>query len=277
MSIEKLNFKQSFIEKLLNKNYKWWYLFVFYIKSNTTYRWSSLIWLLSRFFSVLATLLVWYISITGGFNLFNFSYTFTYYILGNLFFLKNNIHYHIGSTIMSGDINTKAIRPSSLWLQWFLENIGWNFFSIVTELILYILTGFLGLRYVIAPASFVNLSLALLCALLGYSCNVFCGFIVGFLAFYLTDYWGAADLLETLKVYLSGKLIPLDLFSYLLPIAFFPFAFSFYHPMQIYLNKYNFQQTVLVLTGALLWSFSLYLLAKTLFTKGFLKYQNTGS
>lgn len=84
-------YKQTLMQKLLVRNYKWWYLIQYQIKHNTAYRSSSLIWMVGRLVILFTTIFIWWINIQGGSNLIEFNTIFTYYIFGSLISLTNGV------------------------------------------------------------------------------------------------------------------------------------------------------------------------------------------
>ena len=47
-----------------------------------------------------------------------------------------------------------------------------------------------------------------------------------------------------------------------------PFAYTFYHPMQIYLGKYSQVEILQTFVGGIMWCFVLFILARIIFKKG---------
>lgn len=101
--------------------------------------------------------------------------------------------------------------------------------------------------------------------------------LAGFSAFWFTESAGINHLVQNFENFLSGSMFPL----YILPVyfnwlQFSPFAFTFYHPMQIYLGKYNFEQTIWVFAGGIFWCIFLYFVAKLVFKLGLKKNESVG-
>jgi ABC-type uncharacterized transport system permease subunit len=100
--------------------------------------------------------------------------------------------------------------------------------------------------------------------------------IIGSITFYSTE---TAQLIETknfLIPLLAGSLVFLDTNSFTKMFIFSPFAFTFYHPMQIYLGKYSNLEIFYVFLGGLAWCFILYFLAKLVFKMGLKKNEAVG-
>lgn len=264
------------MEKMLGKHYKWWYLLNYTFKAGTVYRTSVLSWITSSFLTVIATVLLWYINIQSGSNLFNFSNIFTYYIVGNLFVLTNSVEYAISEDILSGSITTKLLRPSNIWLQWFIGNLGWNLFRLVVIFCIYSLVALIGRQWLIFPASVVDIVYFVLSCIIGYSITIAINYICGMLAFFFLNIWGIIDLKNSLRFYLSGSFMALNIVSFTIWLTYLPFSFTFYHPMQIYLGLYNFEQILIVLGGSLTWCIVLWYFAYKLFVMGLKKNESVG-
>ena len=153
MTTQTSTFQPTFLQKLLGRNYKWWYLFVYAFKSNTAYRWSSFSWLVSRLLTLLATILIWYVSSINGFELFDFKFIFTYYIVGTMFSINNTLLYGLADDIKSGKISRVLLLPSNSWLQMYIGNLGWNIFSISSEFLLVGILGVIGFKFLLLPTS----------------------------------------------------------------------------------------------------------------------------
>jgi ABC-type uncharacterized transport system permease subunit len=76
--------------------------------------------------------------------------------------------------------------------------------------------------------------------------------------------------------FLSGSLIPFDANPYLNFLKYTPFSYYAYHPMQIYLGKYDTITTTQVFAGGLAWCFVLYFLAKFVFKAGLKRNEAVG-
>ena len=263
------------MQQLLGKNYKWWYLVVHGIKLSTTYRLSTLIWMFGSLITLLITIFIWWINIQSGSTLVDFKTIFTYYIFGNIVSLKNGVQYNLAISIQSGKISSRLLRPSNFITQVIISDLGWHVFPILVEILLLILLTIIGSQFVIL-ASFWNFILYILLGILGYFISIFTSYILGSIAFFIIDTEGLMEINNQLNFILSGKAVPLSIIPILGFANFLPFAFTFYHPMQIYLGKYDFNQTVLVFAGGISWCIVLYFLAKLIFKIGLKRNEAVG-
>jgi len=221
-------------------------------------------------------MLIWYIALLNGTNVISFNYIFTYYLVGNIFSFFNTVQWAISNSIKDGNIASCLIRPSNIWLQWYVKNLGWNLFVIFTEIILTSIALIIGFQYLILPASIFTLISFVSLSLIGYVCLVLTNFLFGFSAFYYPENWGIMELSAVSAQYASGKTFPLNIIWFTTPLSFLPFAFNFYHPMQIYLGKYSPLETLYVFLGGIAWCVVLYFLAKWVFKLGLKRNESVG-
>ena len=133
-----------------------------------------------------------------------------------------------------------------------------------------VLSGFL-----ILP-TFWNFVCFMLLAILAYLINTMIGITVGLTAFWFTSFHGSASFFDNLKLLFSGKFFPLHALAIFQFSFFLPFAFTFYHPMQIYLGKYDNFQIFWVFAGGVFWCIFLYFLAKFVFKMGLKRNESVG-
>ena len=268
-------YKPTFMQKLLGQNYKWWYLFVHGIKLNTAYRLSTLIWMFGSLLTLLVTIFVWWVNIQSGSTLIDFKTIFTYYIFGNIISLQNAVQWNLARSIQNGKISSKLLNPSNFMAQVIIIDFGWNLFPRMVEILLLLLIGSLGSQFIIF-ASIWNFILYILLGILGYFISIFISYILGCIAFFIVDVDGVMEINNQLSFVLSGKALPISIIPVLFGANFLPFAFTFYHPMQIYLGKYDFNQTLMVFAGGIAWCVVLYFLAKWVFKMGLKKNEAVG-
>ncbi len=270
------NYKPTFMEKVLGRWYKWWYVVIYSFKKNLVYRWNSVMWLGSSFMIITGTLLVWYINSLSNPNFqTTFSEIFTYFIIGEAFIFNNAVQFDIGENIQDGKITSKIILPISTLKFYTFQVFGYQFFENISKLLIYLSIGFILSKFLILP-SFLNLGLFLIFLVITFLINNFIGILVGLSAFWLTAFFGSAAFIDNTRLVFSGRFFPLNVLNVLKFSLIFPFAFTFYHPMQIYLGNYNTNQTILVFLGGLAWCIILYFLAKFVFKVGLKRNESVG-
>jgi ABC-2 type transport system permease protein len=205
--------------------------------------------------------------------LFSFGEIFTYYIVGGMLAINNGINYNMANSIKSGGITTRQLRPSSVWLQCICNDFGWQAFSTMVEICILGIVGFVGRQFLIIPTwDFVLLGV--LAFLIGIVIRILINLISGMMAFFVVDAWGSMDLINQLNWNLSGKAIPLNIVSVFLTQT--PFAFLYFIPIQIYLGKYTFDQTLLTFGGGIAWCILLFVMARIVFKAGLKRNEAVG-
>ncbi len=280
--LKKLNMDQStptytptLMQKLLGKNFKWWYVAVQGFKSNTTYRYNSIAWLLSSVVLVCGALVVWYINFQNNLNSDGFKEIFTYFVIGESFIFSSAIQFDIGENIQDGKFTSRLLTPTSYIKRYIAFQFGYQLFENLSKMIIYLLIALVFYQYFIL-ANIFNFGLFVFAAIIAYVVNIFIGIIIGASALFLTAFFGSASFFDSLKLVLGGKLFPLNSLKFLFPLVFTPFAFTFYHPMQIYLGKYDALETLYVFGGGIAWCVVLYFLAKWVFAMGLKRNEAVG-
>jgi ABC-2 type transport system permease protein len=274
-SISKTN-TQTFLQKLLGRQYKWWYIIKQGFNSNTIYRYNSFTWLLSSVVLILGTLIIWYINYSqSGVLSPDFREIFTYFVIGEAFIFASAIQFDIGESIQKGKFTNRLMMPTSYLKYYCFYQFGYQLFENLSKLIIYLILALIMNQFLILP-SLINFISFIIAIIIAYFLNLLFGIIIGGMAFFLTAFHGTAALFDSLKLVLGGRLFPFNKLNILKPFALTPFAFTFYHPMQVYLGKYDLNQTFLVLLSGTGWCFVLYFLAKFVFKLGLKRNEAVG-
>jgi ABC-2 type transport system permease protein len=266
----------TFLQQTLGKNYKWWYIVKYGFKTNTVYRGNSLMWLLSNFVMVIGTLTVWYINYANQGNFDNnFSNIFTYFVIGEAFIFSNAIQYDIGENIQDGKLTTKLLRPCNVFGFYVCQAFGYQFFENISKFILYFGIGLILSKFLLLPST-AGFILFIIFCILAYILNTLFGIITGLSAFWFTAFFGSANFVNSIKTVLSGSFFPLNAIGQLTILAILPFAYTFFHPMQIYLGKYSTTEIIYTFLGGIAWCFVLWILARVIFKLGLKKNEAVG-
>ncbi len=220
----------TLMEKLLGRNYKWWYLIIHNFKSTTVYRVSSLAFIANSGLGITATMFVWWINSQNGSEIFTFPEIFTYFLIGYIFNSIFDIRFHwdMSRNIRTGELNNKLLNSSNLWLQFFFREVGYKIFWNI-DLLVWILIALISYQFLIIPNS-INLVFLFLIAGLVLIQSIFLSIIVGALAFFTINNFGFVSLFEKVSEVASSKLFPLNLVKFTYFLTFTPFAYFFHHP-----------------------------------------------
>jgi ABC-type uncharacterized transport system permease subunit len=106
----------TLIEKLLGRNYKWWYITLFHFKSTTAHRFEIISNIFANILSFLTAFFTWYIAFQSGANI-NFNQIATYFIIGIMItaFTSMILEYEISQEIINGKINNKLLIPTNIF------------------------------------------------------------------------------------------------------------------------------------------------------------------
>ena len=257
-----MTYTQTFMEKLLGKNYKWWYLMIFQLKSRTSSFFDSALFVTGQLLIVVSTITIWWLA--GGKVVDNpFRERVVYFIVGELFFaFIFNFAEFTAFEIIRGQHISKLLRPQNFFKITFFDLYGQALLQNIVKITILLCALILIIISGITTISFIN-SVIFLMLPTGLVILFLIKFLVGCSGFFLSRIHGDAMNFTFLSSLLMGRSFPLDL---LIPNFWInllnPFAFTFYHPMQVYLGNYSLNQVLFTILSGIIWSFVLYLVAK---------------
>jgi ABC-2 type transport system permease protein len=225
---------------------------------------------------IAGTIYIWYISARNGSTLFDFKEIFTYYIIGGLIAIGNGVHWNIGNRISSGKLSDIMIVPSSAIMRCVVSDAGWHIFSNLVNTILLVVIAMIGKDYIFLPSSIAIIIFTFFAAVIGFVAQIYINLIFGMFAFWMTDAWGIFDLQANITNILSGKLIPLSVLPFTSLVSTLPFAYFYFLPIQVFMQKYSSAQTIQVLFVGLLWIFVLHILTRLVWKRGLKKFEAVG-
>lgn len=266
------------MQKLFGRNYKWWYLFLFSLRSNTTYRFSDLFFLFGTIVWTGGNLIVWYANINNGSELYSFNFIFTYFILGAIInqLFENNFQGIISYDIFGGGINNKMLFTSNLWLQYFFTFFGRNLFWKSIEVAVTVIILIFGWQFILAPSSLGLLGIFALIQIINFLQSSLLSILIGSTTFFFTNDDGFMNFISQLKIVSSGRIFPLDILSVTKFLSFSPFAIFYFHAFQVYFGRYTFNDSLIVLMAGIVWCVVLYFVTKLVFRLGLKKHEAVG-
>jgi ABC-2 type transport system permease protein len=114
--------------------------------------------------------------------------------------------------------------------------------------------------------------------LLAFITELFISFLVGLIAFWTDEIDGIFDSIIKLRTIFAGAYFPINI----LPLFFvklsyaLPFAYSFFVPTQLYLNKISLLDGLRGIFIQIAWIVMLYLIIKLVWRCGLKKYESVG-
>jgi ABC-type uncharacterized transport system permease subunit len=269
-------FKPTLLQRILGKHYKWWYLYILRIRSRTSSFFDSVIFVIGHMITVLGTILIWWVANDKVVD-YEFQSKLTYFIVGDIFLASvYQFSSFYGFQIIKGSHVTDLLLPVSFFKNIFFKWYGDAALQNLTKIV------YLSCAIVLFSPNLIYKSpvqiLLLVCfAPITLLIHYFGEIMVAMTGFFNKTINGIILNYAYLHSIFAGKLFPLNLLIEDFTINLFnPFAFTFYHPMQIYLGKYDTTQTLLVFAGGVVWCVLLYIAAKWLFKLGLKRNEAVG-
>jgi len=273
-----IDYRPTFGEKLLGSNYKWWYILQFKFKSRTTSVFDNALFVTGQIIILLGSLVVWWLANNKIIDT-SLQEKWTYFVIGELFlnFVFNFAEFE-GFDILRGNVTTDLLRPQKYLKQKFFDTYGEatlqnliKGFVLISILVLLILTkniSYFNLNNFLFLLLMIPIALVIIYLV---------GITAAFSAFFLKQINGVILNFGYLINLLMGRIFPLDLLISNFWINFCnPFAYIFYHLMQIYLGKYNLIETIWTLLGGFIWCLVLYQITDFVLKIGLKKNESVG-
>jgi ABC-2 type transport system permease protein len=255
---------------------KWWSVFILNFKSSNAYRINSFSYLLAQLVVLATTIIIWFSNIQNGSSLFSLAEVITYYIVGQIFILQIDPHWSVSEDIQYGKFSTKLLKPTSVWVDYWIEDLAVNFFSNLVKILFALALLVVLKNYIIFPENFWMFGVFVLSLAIGYFINLLLSLFFGFLAFYTTNANGVLEFFNQLRLFCSGYLFPLNIVGFLGFFQYLPFAFTYYFSMQIWLNKLDFLQSLWLIAAGFVWLVVLFVATTVTYRLGLRKYESIG-
>jgi ABC-2 type transport system permease protein len=271
------NFRPTLLQRNLGKNYKWFHFIAFHFRRVAVFKFTMIMLMISELLNIGVIILVWRVNnlntIKG-----NLSEILTYLAIGYIFALvsRNYVFNWLPDLISTGKITHWLMYPQSIFCLIFGRGFG--------QLLVANSVGILSVPFIaimtwgnlLQPYSTFSFFMFIVFVTISIIIGIFWNIILSCTAFYTPEHQGSTLAGGIFARIASGFYLP---FSYLGTFSFVewnPFAFTFYHPMQIYLGKYDTTQTLMVFAGGIGWCIVLYLLAKFIFKLGLKRNEAVG-
>lgn len=206
----------------------------------------------------------------------------TYILVGWLltFFTINfGFEMIIAGHIHKGDLSNFLLKPFSYIRYIIILSIGRISMALASSLLLQILLIMLFWKHILAPVDFFSFLFIIPMLCLGYFINLFFSILMGLLSFWTLEVDGIFYSFRIAMRFLSGAYFPIHLLTSSLfrTMFFFPFVYSFYVPIQLYLGKLTFTDAVWGIVIQIIWLVILYGLIKLMWKYGVKKkYEGIG-
>lgn len=234
-------------------------------------------------FEVTAQIIVWTIIYQKAEMIKGYTYPemLTYVIVGwFILFATSSYGFEdrIAKDIHQGVLSNLIIKPINYVKYMIAVSVGRVVFAVfVVTCIEIFLIIILHDKIIINSDPFVLLFMAIM-MILSFFTKVLFSIMIGLLAFWIVEISGTYFSLNILNKFLSGAYFPINL----LPKTFttislaFPFVYTFFVPIQLYLGKMSLLQGLYGFGVQLLWLFLLYVIIKIIWHFGLRRYESAG-
>ncbi len=260
------------------------YLTIIYItwQRALTYRFTVLAYRVGEISEVLILILMWTAiyknqPLIGGYTL---PEMISYILVGNLInvLTRNFLNESISRDIKDGSLSLFLIRPLHYFRYIITRELGRGslaFIMSVTSQMLVLL--FFTNTLIINHHGIILLELGIM-IFLAFWLEMLLSYLISLIAFWTDEVAGLFTTIERLRKFFSGGYFPLTLlpnFFVKLSLAL-PFAYSFFIPTQLYLNKINAYEGLRGIGIQLCWILLLYFLISIIWHRGLKRYEGVG-
>jgi len=206
----------------------------------------------------------------GDFVIYYLFMTFGWYLVGGEFSRQ------IGHAIRNGEINKTLLKPYSIVIGEWASEQAWKLTSMLVSLpalalVLYLMRGYIDWSFVPGQAIWIAMSLffgAIIFALIQAT--------IGILAFWVTEIWPFAEMMDVTLHLFGGMLAPIALLPQAVQrvTVWLPFRYIFFEPINIILGNQSDPMSVIYKQGIFI--VVLYLLHVVVWKAGIRRYEGIG-
>lgn len=263
---------------------KYLYGFKLYFLNCFHYRFNTIISLIFENINIIITIMFWILIYQNNndfvINGFSLKDMITYFIAGSIFrtFIFNNSGFTYSKMIKDGTLSTALIKPFSISISIYFNNLSNSITSIFPQLVLLIVLMPLIAKYLVWNLNITNVIFLFIFLLISTISSHIMWSILGFIAFWFEEVnavmWSFAVLLNLV----TGMFIPLDFFPKwsIAIIELLPFSSWGYIPSKIYLGLFSPEKMLFLLTINIGWIVILFLINRCVWLFGLRKYSSIG-
>lgn len=261
---------------------KYWAVVDTFWQRALTYRFTVISYRIGEIIELVTLILLWSaiyerVPNIGGFS---FKEMVTYLLTGNLFrvMVRNFLPSVIDKDIKDGKLSLFLVKPMTYFQFILVKEIGRISVATIMSIISQVIVVLLFSNLFIVNFEILHILVILAMLILAFLTELLLAYLIGLVAFWTDESEGLYYSVDSLKKLLSGSYFPLSL----LPGAFLnisllsPFAYSFYVPTQVYLNKLNLFIGLKGLIVQAVWIAILYLIIQIVWKMGLKKYEGVG-
>lgn len=185
----------------------------------------------------------------------------------------------VGEDIRMGTLSNFLVKPIGYIRYMIALSLGRSFIAFLVVILQGILVVYIFNDAIASYAIDLKTSLLLVMMLIvAYFINLFLAILIGLISFWTTEVSGINFSVKVFIKLMSGSYFPINL----LPIVFmkvsffFPFVYTIFVPVQLYLGKISFMEGLRGLAIEIAWLFVLYGIIKLVWKFGLKKYESVG-
>jgi len=247
-----------------------------------TYRFTILAYRIGEVIEIIILILMWSAIYSNQDMIKGFSLKemLTYVLFGSLvhILIKNFVYDRVSEEIKNGKLSLFLIKPISYLGYTFALSVGQFFFITILSVITHLVVILFFIDKFILNFETLYLAVILIMVILAFIIEFLIAYLIGLIAFWTDETTGIYATISRLKKFFSGGYFPISLLpSIFVSISlYFPFAYSFFVPSQIYLKKISIEDGLKGLITQIVWIVLLYLIIKIVWKKGIKKYEGVG-
>lgn len=255
---------------------KYWVIFKNSFQARLTYRADTFLMLFFEAFTLLFLIYLWFSVYSQGNQVGDYSLKglIFYYIFIN--FITSSISAwsvsdQMAGIIGSGDISNYLIKPISLTLDMFFDNMG----GLMQRFLIHFSLA-LGIILIYKPFASYNLSYFAISLIVAVIINFLIFYIIGLTTFYFGVNFGFAFLVFNFTNFFSGSLVPLDILPkiFLSISNYLPFKFLAFIPISVLSGKLEWNYMYLL--GGCIWILVLFFISRILYKQGLKRHESYG-
>jgi ABC-2 type transport system permease protein len=271
-----------FVKSFQNNMKKYWVIVKIMWERALVYRFTIAAYRIGEIAETLILIVMW-TAVYGNSEIirgYSLKEMITYYILGNLIdvIVRNWSTSRIADEIKNGQLSISLVKPIEYFWASVYREIGRLSLPMLMSFASQLLVVVFFLRRIIINMNIAVISVIILMTVLAFIIELLISYLVGLIAFWTDEVDGIYTSIGRLRKFFAGGYFPLNL----LPLAYvkisyvLPFAYSFFVPTQLYLNKLSLLAGFYGLGVQLVWIAVLYVIIKIVWNSGLKKYESIG-
>ncbi|MES2986201.1 MAG: ABC-2 family transporter protein [Patescibacteria group bacterium] len=204
----------------------------------------------------------------------------TYIFIGNILtaFTRSYSTATIARDIFDGTLSMSLVKPISYIRYVFYDRFGATLLVLLTAIVGQLIASVFFLDYIIFNPDLMYLLVIVAMLFLAYLTEFLLNTIIGTVAFWVDDVDGLFSMTDRVRRFFAGGYFPLSILPTGLAFVatLLPFAYTFYVPAQLYLQKISIKEGIIGLGIQIVWIALLYMLLKFIWNRGIRKYEGVG-